>query len=115
MKKPVSDRPSLIGLVDHKPIAVLLQQRLADPLYLQQLIHRRERAIAFAVGDDRLGFGCADTEHVATKGVGVGSVQVDLGRLLHLGNLGGDRGWGFWFEGRGCGGGDREGGQEGED
>lgn len=115
MKKPVNDRPSLIGLVDYKPLAILLQQRLADALHFQQLIHRRERAIAFAVGHDCLGFGGANTEEVTAQGFGVGGIEVDLSGLLGFGHLGGDGGWGFGFDGGGRGCGYGEGGEEGED
>lgn len=100
--------------VDGQPIAILLQQRLANPLHFQQLIHRREQTIAFAIGDDRLGFGGTDTEEVTTQGFGVGGVQVDLGGLVGFG-LRGDGGWGFRFDGGGCGGGYGEGGEEGKD
>lgn len=103
------------GSVDGQPIAILLQQRLADTLHFQQLIHRRERTIAFAISDDRLGFSGTDTEQVTTQRFGVGGIQVDLGGLLGLGHLGGGRGWGFRFDGGSCGGGDGEGGEEGED
>lgn len=105
----------MVRLVDHHPIAILLQQRLADPLHLQQLIHRSERAITFAVCHDRFRFSRADAKELTAQGFGVGGVEVDLGGLLRVCNLSGNRGWGFGFDGRGCGGSDGEGGEESED
>lgn len=103
------------ALVDRQPFAVLLQQRLADPLHFQQLIYRRERPIAIAVGDDRLGFGGTDTKQITTQGLGVGGVQVHLGGLLGLVDLRGNGRWGFGLDRRGGGGGDGESGEESED
>lgn len=117
MKRPVNITGLLVRLVDHYPVAILLQQRLADPLHLQQLIHRRKRAVAFAVSHDRLRLGSTNAEEVAAQGFSVGGVQIDLGRLQGIYDWGGDGAWRFGFDGRGCccGGGDGKGGEEGED
>jgi len=108
MKKPANDRPPLIGLVDDKPMAILFQQSLADPLNFQQLIHRSEWTIAFTIGNDCFGFGDANTEEVAAQGFGVGSVEVDLGGLIYLVHLYSDRRLRLGSTGRCCCAGDGE-------
>ena len=55
------------GSVDGQPIAILLQQRLADTLYFQQLIHRHERTVALAIGDDCIGLGGTDAKKVTLE------------------------------------------------
>lgn len=66
--------------VHFQPVAILVQERLANALDLQQLIHRGERAIAVTLRNNSLGFGLADPGEVALQGGHIGFVQIDLGR-----------------------------------
>lgn len=68
-KRPVNDRPPerfFTFSVEDESVAIFLQQCLANALHFQQLIYCSKGTVAFTIGDDRLGFGGADTKQVTT-------------------------------------------------
>lgn len=76
----------LPALIYCELVAVTIEQRLADPLDLQQFVHRSEAAIFFAIGDDGFGLGFPDTSQGGLKGWRISGVQVQA----CTGLLGGD-------------------------